>query len=99
MKVEQDGKPKSSQVSSMTSKEHKAFMRQYDTTYVAIWKDMSRKDGPKVSRLMQQSTQAKLINLKNMYFSRKGGQEVAIEKHQESKRSNYKGQKGNERDV
>lgn len=34
-----------------------------------------------------------------MYFSRKGGQEVAIEKHQESKRSNYKGQKGNERDV
>lgn len=64
MKVEQDGKPKSSQVSSMTSKEHKAFMRQYDTTYVAIWKDMSRKDGPKVSRLMQQSTQAKLINLK-----------------------------------
>ena len=49
---------------SSTSKEQKAFMRQYDNTYVAIWKDMSRKDGPKVSRLMQQSTQAKLINLK-----------------------------------
>ncbi|KAI5954350.1 INO80 [Candida jiufengensis] len=54
-----DGKAK-----SMSSKEYKAFMRQYDTTYVAIWKDMSRKDGPKVSRLIQQSTQAKLINLK-----------------------------------
>ncbi|KAG5420526.1 INO80 [Candida metapsilosis] len=62
MKVDQDGKK--SQASSLTSKEHKAFMRQYDTTYVAIWKDMSRKDGPKVSRLMQQSTQAKIINLK-----------------------------------
>ncbi|KAI5962398.1 INO80 [Candida pseudojiufengensis] len=55
----EDGKAK-----SMSSKEYKAFMRQYDTTYVAIWKDMSRKDGPKVSRLIQQSTQAKLINLK-----------------------------------
>ncbi|KAI5968288.1 INO80 [Candida margitis] len=64
LKVEQDGKAKPAQTSSVTSKEHKAFMRQYDTTYVAIWKDMSRKDGPKVSRLMQQSTQAKLINLK-----------------------------------
>ncbi|KAI5958818.1 INO80 [Candida theae] len=64
VKVEQDGKQKSAQASSMTSKEQKAFMRQYDTTYISIWKDMSRKDGPKVSRLMQQSTQAKLINLK-----------------------------------
>lgn len=64
LKVEPDTKPKSGQTSSMTTKEQRAFMRQYDTTYVAIWKDMSRKDGPKVSRLMQQSTQAKLINLK-----------------------------------
>ena len=62
MKMDQDGKK--GQSSTLTSKEHKAFMRQYDTTYVAIWKDMSRKDGPKVSRLMQQSTQAKIINLK-----------------------------------
>ena len=46
------------------SKELKALVKQYDNTYVAIWKDMSRKDGPKVSRLMQQATQAKLINLK-----------------------------------
>lgn len=46
------------------SKEYKAYIRQYDNTFIAIWKDMSRKDGPKVSRLMQQSTQAKLINLK-----------------------------------
>ncbi|ODV80058.1 uncharacterized protein CANTADRAFT_64469 [Suhomyces tanzawaensis NRRL Y-17324] len=46
------------------SKEQKAVIKQYDNTYVAIWKDLSRKDGPKVSRLVQQSTQAKLINLK-----------------------------------
>ncbi|KAK6459073.1 DNA ATP-dependent helicase [Scheffersomyces xylosifermentans] len=45
-------------------KELKALVKQYDNTYVAIWKDLSRKDGPKVSRLMQQATQAKLINLK-----------------------------------
>lgn len=47
-----------------SAKEMKAVIKQYDNTYVAIWKDLSRKDGPKVSRLMQQSTQAKLINLK-----------------------------------
>jgi Superfamily II DNA/RNA helicases, SNF2 family len=47
-----------------TTKEQKAMIKQYDNTYVAIWKDLSRKDGPKVSRLMQQSTQAKFINLK-----------------------------------
>lgn len=46
------------------SKESKAITKQYDNTYVAIWKDLSRKDGPKVARLMQQSTQARLINLK-----------------------------------
>ena len=46
------------------TKELKSVMKQYDNTFVAIWKDMSRKDGPKVSRLMQQSNQAKLINLK-----------------------------------
>ena len=39
-------------------------MRQYDNTYIAIWKDLSRKDGPKGSRLMQQATQGRLINLR-----------------------------------
>ena len=67
-KVEEEGKVKAvvspAAAAGMTAKEYKAFMRQYDNTYIAIWKDMSRKDGPKVSRLMQQSTQAKLINLR-----------------------------------
>ncbi|RCK62907.1 putative DNA helicase INO80 [Candida viswanathii] len=67
-KVEEDGKAKAvlspAAAAGMTAKEYKAFMRQYDNTYIAIWKDMSRKDGPKVSRLMQQSTQARLINLR-----------------------------------
>lgn len=47
-----------------TTKELKIISKQYDNTYVAIWKDISRKDGPKVSRLLQQSNQAKAINLK-----------------------------------
>lgn len=51
-------------LSPTKAKELKSVMKQYDNTFVAIWKDMSRKDGPKVSRLMQQSNQAKLINLK-----------------------------------
>lgn len=46
------------------SKELKLVTKQYDNTFVAIWKDLSRKDGPKVLRLMQQLNQAKLINLK-----------------------------------
>jgi len=49
---------------AVQSKESKAITKQYDNTYVAIWKDLSRKDGPKVSRIKQQSTQATLINLK-----------------------------------
>lgn len=48
----------------ISAKEQKILTKQYDNTFVAIWKDLSRKDGPKVSRLMQQSSQAKLINLK-----------------------------------
>lgn len=51
-------------LSPTKAKELKSVMKQYDNTFVAIWKDMSRKDGPKVSRLMQQSNQAKLINMK-----------------------------------
>mmetsp|Transcript_5974 Transcript_5974/g.7271 ORF Transcript_5974/g.7271 Transcript_5974/m.7271 type:complete len:1368 (+) Transcript_5974:115-4218(+) len=50
--------------SKVTTKEQKIITKQYDNTFVSIWKDLSRKDGPKVSRLMQQSTQAKMINLK-----------------------------------
>lgn len=46
------------------AKEEKNMIRQYDNTYVSIWKDLSRKDGPKVSRLLQQSIQAKQINLR-----------------------------------
>lgn len=49
---------------NMSTKEQKFITKQYENVFVAIWKDLSRKDGPKVSRLMQQSTQAKLINLK-----------------------------------
>lgn len=67
--AEAEQKPKSGALSEaaaagMTAKEFKAFMRQYDNTYIAIWKDLSRKDGPKGSRLMQQATQGRLINLR-----------------------------------
>lgn len=48
-------------------KENKISSKQYDNVYFSIWKDLSRKDGPKVSRLMQQSSQAKLINLKKTF--------------------------------
>lgn len=66
---EEEEKSKSTALSEaaaagMTAKEFKAFMRQYDNTYIAIWKDLSRKDGPKGSRLMQQATQGRLINLR-----------------------------------
>lgn len=47
-----------------TTKEQRSMTKQYDNTFVAIWKDMSRKDGPKVARLIQQSNQARMINLK-----------------------------------
>lgn len=53
-----------SKTSPAKAKELKSVQKQYDNTFVAIWKDMSRKDGPKVSRLMQQTNQAKLINLR-----------------------------------
>ncbi|KAK6460000.1 DNA ATP-dependent helicase [Scheffersomyces coipomensis] len=70
--------------SSSNSKELKVIVKQYDNTYVAIWKDLSRKDGPKVSRLMQQSTQAKLINHKK----------TAILAAREAKRWQLKNNKG-----
>lgn len=51
-------------LSPTKAKELKSVQKQYDNTFVAIWKDMLRKDGPKVSRLMQQTNQARLINLR-----------------------------------
>lgn len=57
-----DGDSKSAKKSA--AKEEKLVSKQYENTFISIWKDLSRKDGPKVSRLMQQSTQAKLINFK-----------------------------------
>lgn len=48
----------------MNAKEMRAIKRQYDNTYFTIWKDLSRKDAPKVHRLIQQATQTKLINLR-----------------------------------
>lgn len=50
--------------SATKAKELKTVMKQYDNTFMAIWKDMSRKDGPKGSRLMQQLNQARLINMR-----------------------------------
>ncbi|CAN3355928.1 chromatin-remodeling ATPase Ino80p [Diutina catenulata] len=44
--------------------EEKQVMKQYDAIYISIWKDMSRKDGPKVSRMLSQATQARMINMK-----------------------------------
>lgn len=48
----------------LSLKEIKALERQYDNTYISIWKDLSRKDGPKAYRLFQQTAQAKSINLR-----------------------------------
>lgn len=62
--TDSDYKEDPSKLSPQKNKELKSVMKQYDNTFVAIWKDLSRKDGPKVSRLIQQSNQAKLINLK-----------------------------------
>lgn len=53
-----------SKTSPSKAKELKSVAKQYDNTFFAIWKDMSRRDGPKASRLMQQSNQARLINMK-----------------------------------
>jgi DNA helicase INO80 len=50
--------------SSLSAKDLKAVKRQYDNTYFTIWKDLSRKDAPKIHRLIQQATQTKLINLR-----------------------------------
>ncbi|ODV96218.1 hypothetical protein PACTADRAFT_23143, partial [Pachysolen tannophilus NRRL Y-2460] len=46
------------------TKEQRAIDKQYDNVYLSIWKDLSRKDGPKIYRVYQQSQQAKQLNLK-----------------------------------
>lgn len=48
----------------LSLKELKSIERQYDNTYLSIWKDLSRKDNPKAYRLFQQTAQAKSINLR-----------------------------------
>ncbi|VEU20591.1 DEKNAAC101448 [Brettanomyces naardenensis] len=48
----------------LTAKEQRAITKQYDNAYISIWKDLSRKDGPKAYRLLQQSLQAKQINMR-----------------------------------
>ncbi|KAJ8139713.1 hypothetical protein OY671_007083 [Metschnikowia pulcherrima] len=53
-----------SKLSPSKAKEMKSLLKQYDNTFLAIWRDLARKDGPKVSRLMQQSNQARLINMR-----------------------------------
>lgn len=45
-------------------RELKLVQKQYDNTFVAIWKDLLRKDGPKALRLLQQTTQTRLVNFK-----------------------------------
>lgn len=60
----QDLSANGSEESKTKAKEHKSMLKQYDNTYVAIWKDLSRKDGPKAARLMQLINQTKLINMK-----------------------------------
>lgn len=60
----QDLAANGSEESKAKAKEHKSMLKQYDNTYVAIWKDLSRKDGPKAARLMQLINQTKLINMK-----------------------------------
>ncbi|GMM34466.1 chromatin-remodeling ATPase [Saccharomycopsis crataegensis] len=48
----------------LSQKEIRAIKRQYDNVYLNIWKDMARKDGPRTHRMMVQSQQAKIINLR-----------------------------------
>ncbi|KAG0686949.1 putative DNA helicase ino80 [Pichia californica] len=48
----------------LSNKELKSLERQYDNTYLSIWKDLARKDSPKAYRLFQQTAQAKSINLR-----------------------------------
>lgn len=52
------------EVDKVSNKEERLISKQYDNTFISIWKDLSRKDGPKASRLIQQANQAKLINLR-----------------------------------
>ncbi|AOA61747.1 ATPase and nucleosome spacing factor [Komagataella phaffii CBS 7435] len=58
---EEEDSPKRSNVSV---KEQKSIDKQYDNTYMSIWRDLSRKDGPRNYRLFQTYTQTKAINLK-----------------------------------
>ncbi|OBA17963.1 hypothetical protein METBIDRAFT_47628 [Metschnikowia bicuspidata var. bicuspidata NRRL YB-4993] len=55
---------KDGKVSPSKTREMKSMIKLYDNTFLGIWRDLSRKDGPKVSRLMQQSNQARLINMR-----------------------------------
>lgn len=55
--------------SKLNTKEEKLVAKQYENIFISIWKDLSRKDGPKVSRLMQQATRAKVINFKKTSIS------------------------------
>ncbi|ODV61341.1 chromatin-remodeling ATPase INO80 ASCRUDRAFT_34195, partial [Ascoidea rubescens DSM 1968] len=50
--------------SKVSQKEARALKRQYDSTFISIWKDLARKDGPKIYRLLSQAQQAKVLNLK-----------------------------------
>lgn len=49
---------------SLSQKQLKSLERHYDNTYISIWKDLARKDGPKAYRLFQQTAQAKSINMR-----------------------------------
>lgn len=60
----QSAGPESASDKKLAAKEQKSISKQYDNTYVAIWKDLARKDGPKASRLMLSLVQTKNINLK-----------------------------------
>ncbi|KAG7194208.1 putative DNA helicase ino80 [Scheffersomyces spartinae] len=57
-------KASATQPQKVTVKEQRMITRQYDNVFLSIWKDLARKDGPKVSRMIQQTTQAKAINMK-----------------------------------
>lgn len=63
-KLAQPSSKANDRASPTKTKELKSVTKQYDNTFVAIWKDLSRKDGPKVARMMQQLNQARLINMK-----------------------------------
>lgn len=48
----------------LDSKELRAIKRQYDNVYFTIWKDLSRKDAPKIFRMIQQANSIRLTNLR-----------------------------------